>query len=66
MENPANNLKLAFKEKGKTREPEEMVCFEPWHISPVEKPPLSVLPQVVQKGSGLPPKTQRCPFLETR
>ena len=38
MENPANNLELAFKEKEKTREPEEMVCFEPGHISPVKAP----------------------------
>lgn len=44
MENLANNPDLAFKEKEKTREPEEMVCFEPWHIDPVGKLPFSVLP----------------------
>jgi len=38
MENLANNLELAFKEREKTREPEEKVCFEPWHVNPVEKP----------------------------
>jgi len=38
MENLANNIELAFKEKEKTRELEEMVCFEPWHVSPIEKP----------------------------
>lgn len=29
METPANSLDLAFKEKEKTREPEERVCFGP-------------------------------------
>lgn len=58
-ENPANNPELVFKEKGKTRGSEEMVCFEPSHISPVERLPLSALPRDVQKGSGLPPKTQK-------
>lgn len=40
IESSANNLELEFKEKEEIKEPEKMVCFEHWHLSPVKaKPP---------------------------
>lgn len=38
MENSANNLELAFKEK-KNKEPEETASLEPRHIGPTRKDP---------------------------
>lgn len=59
MENPANNLELAFKEKEKPGSPRKCSALSPG-ISVHNSPSLSVLPREVQKDSLLPQQTQRC------
>lgn len=58
MENPANNLELAFKEKEKPESLRKGSALSPG-MSVRNSPSLSVLPREVQKDSLLPPKIQR-------
>lgn len=59
MENPANNLELAFKEKEKPGRLRKCSALSPG-MSVRNRPSLSVLPGEVQKDSLLSLKTQRC------
>lgn len=59
MENPANNLGLAFNEKEKPGSLRKCSAWSPG-MSVHNSPSLSVLPREVREDSLPPPKTQRC------